>query len=154
MRIIIEFDEKNTEATGPHETKAADRPPEATNAGAAPASLALSPSPASAPSGDAADAGGAPNQLPDIVEQEAATSTPVPLNGTGVDAGPPPSPLAGMRPAAGKDDMDYGAIVAGTVEEVKERVEQGDLDVDKVIAAEHSGKARVTLLDWLKAFRE
>lgn len=152
MRITIEFDEKNTQASRPHETRAADRTPEATDAGAAPASLASSP--ASAPSGDAADAGDAPDQLPEIVGQEAAPLNPVPVNGAGIDAGPPPSALAGMQPAVEKEAMEYDAIVSGTVEEVKERVAQGRLDVEKVIAAEHAGKARVTLLDWLEALRE
>lgn len=39
---------------------------------------------------------------------------------------------------------------AGTVDEVKARVESGDVSADDVLAAEERGKRRSTLLDWLR----
>ncbi|SEL46766.1 hypothetical protein SAMN04488691_1054 [Haloferax larsenii] len=46
--------------------------------------------------------------------------------------------------------MDYEAIVSGTVEEVKDRVRGGHLDITRLIEAERAGEARNTLIDWLE----
>ncbi|ELZ95818.1 hypothetical protein C440_05997 [Haloferax mucosum ATCC BAA-1512] len=46
--------------------------------------------------------------------------------------------------------MDYEAIVSGTVEEVKDRVKQGHLDITRLIEAERAGSDRNTLIEWLE----
>jgi hypothetical protein len=47
------------------------------------------------------------------------------------------------------DDIDYDEVVEGTVDEVKDRVEDDDLDPEKVLDAEKDGKDRKTLKEWL-----
>lgn len=47
-------------------------------------------------------------------------------------------------------DTDYEELVEGTVDEVKEEVDDRDLDVGKVLEAEKENKDRVTLIDWLE----
>ncbi|WP_396611985.1 hypothetical protein ACH9L7_01505 [Haloferax sp. S1W] len=68
------------------------------------------------------------------------------------DAGRPSVPTNGSSiPATAEQTaMDYEAIVSGTVEEVKERVKGGHLDISKLIEAEQSGDDRNTLIDWLE----
>ncbi|MDY6761589.1 MAG: hypothetical protein SVY41_00910 [Candidatus Nanohaloarchaea archaeon] len=46
-------------------------------------------------------------------------------------------------------EVDYEEVVEGTIDEVKERVEEDDLDLEEVRAAEKANKDRVTLVDWL-----
>jgi hypothetical protein len=47
------------------------------------------------------------------------------------------------------DDVDYEAVVQGTIPEVKEEMEERNLDPQKVLEAEEENKDRVTLKDWL-----
>ncbi|MDY6769435.1 MAG: hypothetical protein SVU88_00515 [Candidatus Nanohaloarchaea archaeon] len=47
-------------------------------------------------------------------------------------------------------DVDYEELVEGTVDEVKERVEDDDIDATEVLAAEKANKDRVTLVEWLE----
>lgn len=47
-------------------------------------------------------------------------------------------------------DVDYNEVVEGTVDEVKQQVQDQDLDIDKVLEAEQANKERVTLVDWLE----
>ncbi|MDY6766475.1 MAG: hypothetical protein SVW77_03840 [Candidatus Nanohaloarchaea archaeon] len=47
-------------------------------------------------------------------------------------------------------DVDYDELVEGTVEDVKERVEDDYLDPVKVLNAEKANKDRVTLVEWLE----
>lgn len=47
-------------------------------------------------------------------------------------------------------EVDYDEVVGGTVDEVKEAVEEDDLDPAKVLEAERDGKDRVTLTSWLE----
>lgn len=70
----------------------------------------------------------------------------------GTNAGPPPASLED-GPTAGGAVADYEAVVSGTIEEVKDRVEEEDLDVEDVLRAERSGESRTTLLDWLEGRR-
>ncbi|WP_336364047.1 hypothetical protein [Halalkalicoccus salilacus] len=102
----------------------------ATDAGAAPKP---GPSPTDASSPD----GGFDEVTPDTTFME------------GTNAGPPPASLEG-GPAVGEAVTDYEAVVSGTIEEVKDRVEGGDLDVEGLLRAERSGESRTTLLDWLE----
>ncbi|MDY6789125.1 MAG: hypothetical protein SVV03_04140 [Candidatus Nanohaloarchaea archaeon] len=44
----------------------------------------------------------------------------------------------------------YVELVAGTIEEVKEKVREEDLDLEKLLEAEKSNKDRKTLKKWLK----
>ncbi|MDY6768874.1 MAG: hypothetical protein SVW02_02075 [Candidatus Nanohaloarchaea archaeon] len=46
-------------------------------------------------------------------------------------------------------EVDYNDVVEGTIDEVKERVEDENLDPQRVRAAEKANKDRVTLIDWL-----
>lgn len=49
------------------------------------------------------------------------------------------------------DDTDrYDDIVSGTIDDVKEAVEEDGLDPEKVLDAEKAGKDRVTLVQWLE----
>lgn len=48
-------------------------------------------------------------------------------------------------------DGDYDDVVEGTVDEVKDRVDEDDLDPQKVLAAEKEGKNRKTLKQWLES---
>ncbi|MFB6294955.1 MAG: hypothetical protein ABEI97_04300 [Candidatus Nanohaloarchaea archaeon] len=52
-----------------------------------------------------------------------------------------------MTPMA---DTDYDEVVEGTIDEVKEAVQENDLDLEKVLEAEKSNKDRVTLVEWLE----
>lgn len=52
---------------------------------------------------------------------------------------------------AGSEDIDYDELVGGTIDDVKEAVEDEGLDPEKVLAAEKENKDRVTLTDWLEA---
>ncbi|MFB6167055.1 MAG: hypothetical protein ABEJ62_02220, partial [Candidatus Nanohaloarchaea archaeon] len=45
---------------------------------------------------------------------------------------------------------DYEEIVSGTVDEVKEKVQEEDLDPEEVLEAEKQNKDRVTLVEWLE----
>lgn len=105
----------------------------ATDAGAAPKP---GPSPTDASSPD----GGSDEVTPDTTFME------------GTNAGPPPASLED-GPTVGGAVTDYEAVVSGTIEEVKDRVEGGDLDVEGVLRAERSGESRTTLLDWLEGRR-
>ncbi len=49
------------------------------------------------------------------------------------------------------DETEYDDLVDGTVEEVKERVDDDDLDPEKVLEAEKEGKDRKTLKEWLES---
>lgn len=71
----------------------------------------------------------------------------------GTNAGPPPASLEDGPKTVGGAVTDYEAIVSGTIEEVKDRVEEGDLDVEGVLRAERSGESRTTLLEWLEGRR-
>lgn len=54
-----------------------------------------------------------------------------------------------------KDIFDYDEIVSGTVDEVKQAVQESDtIEIDKVLEAESSGKDRKTLKEWLRSRRE
>ncbi len=46
--------------------------------------------------------------------------------------------------------VDYEEVVEGTIDEVKEQVQDDDLDPEKVLEAEQANKDRVTLVDWLE----
>ncbi|MDY6776920.1 MAG: 30S ribosomal protein S3 [Candidatus Nanohaloarchaea archaeon] len=48
------------------------------------------------------------------------------------------------------EEVDYGGVVSGTVDEVKEAVEEEGLDPEKVLEAEQTNKDRVTLTEWLQ----
>ncbi len=48
------------------------------------------------------------------------------------------------------EEPDYEEIVEGTVQEVKEKVEDTDLDLEKLLEAEKSNKDRKTLKDWIE----
>ncbi len=48
------------------------------------------------------------------------------------------------------DTTDYEELVDGTVDEVKDRVREEDVDVTEVLAAERAGKDRSTLTNWLE----
>lgn len=48
------------------------------------------------------------------------------------------------------DDTDYEGVVQGTIPEVKEAVQNRDLDLVEVLKAEKENKDRVTLKDWLE----
>lgn len=61
---------------------------------------------------------------------------------------------AGDGEEAGDGQVDYEAVVAGTIPEVKERVEADDLDVNALLEAEREGKDRVTLVEWLERHQE
>lgn len=50
-----------------------------------------------------------------------------------------------------EQEVDYDSVVDGTIDEVKEAVEERDLDVEQVLEAEESGKDRVTLKEWLQS---
>lgn len=47
-------------------------------------------------------------------------------------------------------DTDYDEIVEGTIDEVQEAVEEQDLDLEALLAAEKANKDRVTLTNWLE----
>ncbi|MFB6167124.1 MAG: DNA-directed RNA polymerase subunit A'' [Candidatus Nanohaloarchaea archaeon] len=57
---------------------------------------------------------------------------------------------AGESGEEDEEDIDYEELVKGTVSHVKEIVEEGDVDVEKVIEAEEENKDRVTLVEWLE----
>ncbi|MDY6778308.1 MAG: hypothetical protein SVU32_06570 [Candidatus Nanohaloarchaea archaeon] len=48
-------------------------------------------------------------------------------------------------------EPDYEEVVDGTVDEVKERVRERDLDPSKVLDAEKGNKDRKTLKEWLES---
>jgi hypothetical protein len=100
---------------------------------------------AEASSSDATDAGGAPGN-PGETPREASR----PVETSAADGGSAPD--LGPDAAAVPEGMavDYEAIVAGTVEEVKDRVREGGFDVERVIEAEKAGKNRSTLVEWLE----
>lgn len=52
------------------------------------------------------------------------------------------------------DDVNYEELVDGTVDEVKQRVQEDELDIDAVLEAERNSKDRVTLVEWLEERRE
>lgn len=66
------------------------------------------------------------------------------------------TPTAEAEPAGEADQaaddaaVENQTLVEGTVDEVKTRVEAEDVDIERVIAAERAGEARVTLLEWLE----
>ena len=113
--------------------------------------------------GQATDAGKAPKTNP-ATRRERSTQRDVshasrpPKQATGstfegkTDAGRPSVPTNGSQTAAPVEQtaMDYEAIVAGTVEEVKDRVRGGHLDIARLIEAERAGEERNTLIDWLE----
>lgn len=49
----------------------------------------------------------------------------------------------------GDSEPDYDSIASGTVDEVKEAVEDRELDPDRLLDAEKDGKNRKTLIEWL-----
>jgi len=49
------------------------------------------------------------------------------------------------------DEVDYEELLEGTVDEVKEQVEDDDLDPTKVLEHEKEGKDRTTLKEWLES---
>lgn len=49
------------------------------------------------------------------------------------------------------EDVDYDTVVEGTVDEVKDEVEQRDLDPKDVLEAEIENKDRKTLKEWLES---
>ncbi|MDY6769819.1 MAG: 30S ribosomal protein S3 [Candidatus Nanohaloarchaea archaeon] len=51
---------------------------------------------------------------------------------------------------AEQDDVDYAALVQETIADIKERVEDEDLDPAEVLAAEEEHKNRTTLVSWLE----
>lgn len=53
-------------------------------------------------------------------------------------------------PFGGRDDIEYEALVDGTVDEVKETVREQDLDPEQVLDAEKEHKDRKTLKQWLE----
>ncbi|MFB6265491.1 MAG: hypothetical protein ABEI07_00220 [Candidatus Nanohaloarchaea archaeon] len=46
--------------------------------------------------------------------------------------------------------VDYEDVVSGTIDEVKEQVDEKDLDMKKLLEAEKSNKDRVTLVEWIQ----
>lgn len=52
--------------------------------------------------------------------------------------------------SSNKQDVDYEEIVEGTVSEVKDTVEEEDVDPEKVLEAEKDNKDRKTLKQFLK----
>lgn len=59
------------------------------------------------------------------------------------------SPDTDAQPAPAVD-VDYDAVVQGTITEVKERMEDDNLNPQQVLEAEKANKNRVTLKDWLE----
>ncbi len=47
-------------------------------------------------------------------------------------------------------DVDYEELVQETIADIKERVEENDLDLEKVLEAEQANKDRTTLVSWLE----
>lgn len=47
-------------------------------------------------------------------------------------------------------DETYTEIVDGTVDDIKQRVQEDDLDLERLLEAEKEGKDRITLTDWLE----
>lgn len=68
---------------------------------------------------------------------------------SGVDAGGP-AITRGSHAVTNELSVDYDAVVSGTVDEVKERVERDDLDAENVLEAERAGRDRSTLVEWLE----
>ncbi len=57
-------------------------------------------------------------------------------------------------PAPAKPQTVENQIDDLTVDEVKRRVQDGQLDAEAVLAQEEAGKNRVTLKDWLQEYME
>ncbi len=155
---------EETMTPGPSPRQTLGSSEQATDAGAAPQSMTdpTTEGRMDVSSGDnATDGGAAPGANPELgrspsLEGEMApsggvpTRTPETMLEEGTDAGPPPEPVEESSAVVEGAAMDYEAIVSGTVEEVKDRVEGGNLDLKKVLDAERSGDARSTLIEWLE----
>ncbi len=77
------------------------------------------------------------NRVPEDAGETAADESSEDADGSGDDAD-------------ASDDIDYDDVVSGTIAEIKEAIEEQELDVAKVLAAEQENKDRVTLVDWLE----
>lgn len=151
---------EETVGPGPAPAEPPERPGQATDAGSAPESLPEPPtgSETGVPgTTSATDAGSAPGRMEgprstggSIAGGGSPGRAPVTTPTEVTDAGPPPGFQEEGSGTGADTAIDYEAIVSGTIEEVKDRVEGGDLDVSRVIEAERSGNARSTLLDWLE----
>ncbi len=154
-RLVLPEDSSGSE---PPTAEISETIGEVTNAGSAPESL---PEPTTdletetSSHGQAIDAGAAPEVDRSSggttfkeTEDQRSASTPTAKEGT--NAGPPPASLQEQLSSVKGGETDYETIVSNNVDEVKERVEQGDLDVKKIIEAEQAGQARTTLLEWLE----
>lgn len=150
---------EETSGPGPAPAEHSHRPGRATDAGSAPESL---PEPATQgetnvqATAGATDAGSAPGPGSAPSSSGGATGggppggEPLTTPTEWTDAGPPPGAPQERSETDHGAAIDYEAIVSGTVDEVKDRVQGGDLDVSKVFEAERSGDSRNTLLDWLE----
>lgn len=54
----------------------------------------------------------------------------------------------------GEGDADYAELVEDTIDEIKQKVEDSDFDLEQVIEAERQNKNRKTLLAWLEERRD